>query len=926
MLVLALEFFDKLLTGLFLDAIEGKIKDYLDRRNVQRTISRCSEAPAQALESYFRNEGIDKNKEEVILDEVKQAITSAGVDAKMLASASLDAEKLTEMVLSKYPVPQRIKEERLEWPFQMSLQISSDMLCNIGTRFSEWEREAWRRSFEAFDKLLQNQNTILKSVGPGGEGSLDERFSHTYRSHVLRRLAQIDASTFRVSSSLFLDLTTVFVQPDIFKVPKSKKKSKTGKKQHDRVISLEEARRQVFSQEGDEDEPRRIKAEEFISKHKKCTIVGLPGAGKTTLLQHILLAIVRGNIPFDTINGLIPVLVRARQLDPANLPGPDDLLRVAEGRVLAGARPGFLRRQLETDKVFLLIDGLDEVVVDKRDDLMKWISDFIEIYPNSRYLISSRPAGYQSDIFQRLGFSEVLLCEFNTNQIREYAHRWTKAVEMAEGATPEEADQMSSRYATVLVKRAERNPYVRRIATNPLMLSTLCLVQRYEGGDLPNRRVVLYQRCIEGLLFHWDNKRGLPPAILGSLPLERKMMLLRRLALQMQVQGVAEIEEKEVERSFRDSLEEVGERTKAKLLLDNIRDRSGLLMERRPHIYGFSHLTFQEYLAALSINQADYRTYDRLFLFSKRENPQWSEVIALYAGIASKDSVESLLKELLSTQKPESVLLSGECLASAQDAGLGIQKEVIRTLLFIPDKFGGPRRYGGFSVQRILESLDELVVMDQVTAVLRNLDVIHSTRYLFFKRDPRSVHSLLEAGRRILTGKQSPAKWDYGVSLILLLIEHSDTAKALVELADIAAKEHHLGDRASVLSGIWSWELWNSFPKREKKKWLLPGVLKFLDDSSATEEQMDLCKFIAVAASQEVIDGLQKEKPRRRGPGRYISSDLFLKTLKTLFERIEYLAQHSIPSVKEHATRASANLSEMIASAKKRRATSHKSG
>ncbi len=924
MLVLALEFFDKLLRGLFSDAIEGKIKDYLNRRNVQRTISRCSEAPAQALESYFRNEGIDKNKVEVILEEVHQAITSAGVDAKMLASASLDAEKLTEMVLSKYPVPQRIKEERLEWPFQMSLQISSDMLCNIGTRFSEWEREAWLRSFEAFDKLLQNQNTILESVGPGGEGSLDERFSHTYRSHVLRRLAQIDASTFRISSSLFLDLTTVFVQPDIVKVPKSKKKSKTGKKQHDKVVSLEEARRQVFSQEEDEDKPRRIKAEEFIPKHKRCAIVGLPGAGKTTLLQHILLATVRGDIPFNTTNDVIPVLVRARQLDPANLPGPDDLLRVAEGRVLAGARPGFLRRQFEMGKVFLLIDGLDEVVVDKHDDLIRWISDFIEIYPNSRYVISSRPAGYQSDVFQRLHFSEVLLCEFNTDQIREYVRRWTKAVEMAGGATSEEAAQASSRYAAVLVKRAERNPYVRRIATNPLMLSTLCLVQKYEGGDLPNRRVVLYQRCIEGLLFHWDNKRGLPSAMLGSLPLERKMMLLRRLALQMQIQGVAEIEENQVEKSFRDSLKEVGERVKAKFLLDNIRDRSGLLMERRPHIYGFSHLTFQEYLTALSINHADYRTYDRLFLFSKRENPQWSEVIALYAGIASKDSVESLLKELLSTQKPKSILLSGECLASAQDVGLGIQKEVIRTLLFLPDDVGEPR-HRVLSVQRILESLDEQVVMDQVTAALRNLDVVHSTRYLFFKKDPRSVHSLLEAGRRILTGKQSPAKWDYGVSLILLLIEHSDTAKALAELADIASKDNYLGDRAKVLSGIWSWDLWGRrFPSREKEKNLLPGVLKFLDDPSATEEQMNLCKFIAVAASQKVIGDLWKKKPRRRV--HKLPFPPFTLPTKTFSERIEYLAQHSIPSVKEHATRALANLSELITAYKKRRVTSHNSG
>ncbi len=78
MIVLALKFLDKLFEALFLDAIKGKITDYLDRRNVERTISRCSEAPAQALESYFRNEGISNDKVEVILDEVRQAVTSAG--------------------------------------------------------------------------------------------------------------------------------------------------------------------------------------------------------------------------------------------------------------------------------------------------------------------------------------------------------------------------------------------------------------------------------------------------------------------------------------------------------------------------------------------------------------------------------------------------------------------------------------------------------------------------------------------------------------------------------------------------------------------------------------------------------------------------------------------------------------------------------
>ncbi len=915
MLALALEFLDKLLESLFLDEIKRKITDYLDRRNVERTISRCSEAPAQALESYFHNEGIDKEKVKIILEELQQAITSAKVDAKMLASASLNSEKLVETILSKYPIPEKIQEKQLEWPFQMALQISADALCNIGPRFNEWDREAWRRNFEAFDKLLQNQEAILQAVGPGGEGSLDKRFEHTYRSHILRRLAQIDASTLRVSSSFFLDLTTVFVQPEVIRVPKSKKKSKSIEKVTDRIVSLEEARQQLLSRPESDGKPRRIYAEKFVAKHRRCAIVGLPGTGKTTLLQHILVSSSKGEISFNGTNAVIPVLVRARDLDIEHLPGPDDLLQVTEGKVLAGACPsGFLSRQFKAGRVLLLIDGLDEVVVDKRDNLIRWISDFIELFPRCRYIISSRPAGYQSHAFQKLRFNEVTLCEFNSDQIREYVRRWTKAVEIAEGVPSEEAEEASSKSAQALVKRAERNPYVQRIATNPLMLSTLCLVQRYEGGDLPNRRVVLYQRCVEGLLFYWDNKRGLPPAMLGSLQLEHKMLLLRRLALEMQIQGVAEIKEEQIKKSFSNSLIELGQRPNTEAILDNIRDRSGLLIERRPRIYGFSHLTFQEYMGALSINQGDYNEYDRLFLFSKRSDPQWSEVIALYAGTGPRGAVESLLKELVKTGNTESILLAGECLASAQNVGLSTQKDVISRLLYLEDEsLSRPIKH--LAVNSILLSLDDHIVIEEAVRALHKTVRIHAIRFFYFKRSPKSIDALFQLGKSVILGTQPTEKYDYGVSLILLLIEHSDAAKALANLANLASKQTGLDERRNILWGLFSMELWRADLPGMELMDRLPGVFAFLDKPNATKEQINICKFIEVASSLGIDRNFIKEHVdlwRRFTPSNII------------LEKLKHLAKRGHPSVREQATRAARRYSSIIAELDKKLAKPRK--
>ncbi len=904
MLNLALTFFDELLKSLFLDSAKEKIQDYLDRRNVERKISGASEAPAQALESFFRNEGLDINNVNLILHFVQKAISSTRVDAKMLASASLDAEKLTSIIMSKYPIPEGIVNEGLEWPYQMALRIAADTLCNIGPRFYEWEKEAWRRNFEAFDKLLQNQEEILKSVGPGGEGSLDERFEHTYRSHVLRRLSQIDASTFRVSSSLFLDLNTVFVQPDVEKLLPQHRKQKT--KSGDKVISIEEARKQILFEKHDND--RNIfKADEFVSQNKRCAIVGLPGSGKTTLLQHILLVSAKGEIPFNFTNTIVPVFIKVRQLNLSIFPDADGLLQIAESRVFAGARPGFLSRQLQAGRVLFLIDGLDEIVDEKRDDLLSWIGDFIDLYPESRYVISSRPAGYQSNFFQEMKFNEASLCEFNPSQIREYVFRWAKAVEIASGTPVEEVEKVCSQYATLLVDRAEKNPYVRRIATNPLLLSTLCLVQRYEGGDLPNRRVILYQRCVEGLLFHWDNKRALPPALLGSLPLERKMLLLRRLAFEMQLNGVAEIEGGEIEKSFQKSLVEVGENIDPKLILSNIRDRSGLLMERRPWIYGFSHLTFQEYLAALSIINADYRSYDRLFLFSKRQDSQWAEVIILYAGLAPKDSVENLIEELLNSGVPNSISLGGECLTATQDININVQRKVIHALLNLPDHFDNTDT---FIVERILESLDEHIVLPEAIEALKNLDTIHATRYMFFKKLPNSINPLLDTGIRILLGEQKIGKWDYGISLILLLNDCRDAALALRKIAEVALEIEDLGERVRVLTGAFSPELWDHNRVLGNER-TLPCLLNFLMDPTAIEEQINLCKFYFIA-SEKVYHFLETKQGKRQRKGKLFSfPSLFFEPTPRLIKIFKDLSQNGDYSIRELASRVLMSLSNL---------------
>jgi hypothetical protein len=566
-----------------------------------------------------------------------------------------------------------------------------------------------------------------------------------------------------------LDLSTVFVQPDVIEAPSLPEDIEALEQR----LSLEEARDSLLENLQAQIGGERVAAESVIREHSRCAIVGPPGSGKTTLLQHLLLAITKGELSFGSSTPLIPVLMKVRQLNQQPLPPVDDLLQLTESRIFSGTRPGFLDRQFHAGNVVLLIDGMDEIVDEQREALFNWIEDLVGVYHKARYVVSSRPAGYQASVFQHLGFRECHLCEFTDDQIRDYVRRWTQAVVMAEGATPEEAEVESTRSADSLVDRAEQNPYVRQVATNPLLLSTLCLVQRYEGGELPNRRVVLYERCVEGLLFHWDNKRGLPPELIGELPLEQKMLLLRRLALQMQTEGGAEIDEKQVESTFGTALSHIGNSADPAEILRNIQDRSGLLVERRPGFYSFSHLTFQEYLAALAIKEGDDMRYDRLFLFGKRNDRQWREVISLYAGLAPQDAIEEFLIHLLNDGEVETLLLCGECLLAAVTPHLELQQNVIRTLLGLPHDIETDQES---RLDAILAAQNSGVMFEEALVALNDLSRGHALRYLSGRIDSRLIETLERIAEQELSTATAAGTW--GPAIMVDLIDLAGTPEA----------------------------------------------------------------------------------------------------------------------------------------------------
>ena len=158
-----------------------------------------------------------------------------------------------------------------------------------------------------------------------------------------------------------------------------------------------------------------------------------------------------------------------------------------------------------------------------------------------------------------------------------------------------------------------------------------------------------------------------------------------------------------------------GARDEARALVRLARGRTGLLAERGEGVFGFSHLTFQEYLAACDIeNRCIHRGVDAIWeeIEDHLHDPHWQEVILLLLGSLNKyDEPPTLLVErILETgegDKSEPVLhrhlyLSARALADRVDVSDDLHRQIVSELLDV-----ACNRPEG-------EALDALDVLDRI--------------------------------------------------------------------------------------------------------------------------------------------------------------------------------------------------------------------
>ena len=400
--------------------------------------------------------------------------------------------------------------------------------------------------------------------------------------------------------------------------------------------------------------------------NRRLVLLGDPGSGKSTFVNHLSLCLaLHGLEPAehwcDRLAGWseneadllpVPVILRdfARTL-PAQ-PAPADASTLwdfitgclVKQRLGAVAQP--LERALDAGRAIVLLDGLDEIAIPvHRKFVREAVHKFIERYRGSRFLVTCRTLSYQDaawklrfqdDGGKQRDFPDFTLAPFDEAKIDQFINAWFGDLASMGLVKPDDAAPSAR-----ALQHGLRRPDLWQLASNPLLLTVMALVHTHKGR-LPDARALLYEDTVDILLWRWEQLKlasetdtpGLRELLseTGRSDVDLKRTLWRMAYDAHRAGGheerLADIGEGALQTALAE-LHPDKSHDWARKVIETIKHRAGLLLERLPQVYTFPHRTFQEYLAGAHLaSQSCFKESAKLV----EAGAFWREVILLAVG------------------------------------------------------------------------------------------------------------------------------------------------------------------------------------------------------------------------------------------------------------------------------------------------------
>jgi hypothetical protein len=652
--------------------------------------------------------------------------------------------------------------------------IPTGLRASLESMIETWSSQAFDDGFQPiqeFEIQCARARDLVVAEQSGNPQKVLEVREMEYRRRVVDRFGSIELRGIQLNHRVILDLKEVYVPLHIEEVAP--------------VATDGDDQVRFFLTLG------RKPIAEILNEGSRIFLIGAPGSGKSTLVSFLASHCAVGTHGLSWPERPLPFVITVRELKDAAI-GPDWLasqLGVASDVVAAA---------LSEKRAVLLIDGLDEAPEELRDQLTTALVQFTSNYPAMPVVVTSRPTGAPGDVELCLpGFKAFRLADLTNVEVSTFIDKWCLAAERSARPNSSEAQQRAQQEAIAaaadLKSRIARSRPVERIAVNPLLTTILCVVHRFLGRTIPEHRVTLYEKCTDALLYEWDRAKFPKDAAVGNLDANQKRALLRGVASALHEKHEAEMPESEVVKHFAAMLPQMGQPQEDALrIVREIRDRSGLLVERRPGAFAFSHLTFQEYLTAL-----DYASRPQELL-AHADDPWWHEVIALAAGIPGCDAAE-IIECFLKKANPEDIFMATKCLETAVSAPLDLRRKVEGEL----ERVLLPRAIGSELTDRLPEiGLTVAPILARHLAHTRDVSAWETARRFFapFVYEPvipvlmqRASDTTQTRGGNSAFRTEAGKNYCFNVGEFAVMVLHamaSASDRARAGLVSVLSKEH----------------------------------------------------------------------------------------------------------------------------------------
>lgn len=433
-----------------------------------------------------------------------------------------------------------------------------------------------------------------------------------------------------------------------------------------------------FLAENQADQKGVISLEGILKKDDQHHILlfGEPGSGKSSILRQIAKYAWNEPSKIGLKESCLPILLPLRVFSKLHLSLQERIRQTLESMdILEQPLPeGFFTAWAENEQVkwLFLLDGLDEVPVDERTQLLNFINELMR-KNNCRVIMTSRPSGYQVDELDEKRISKYIIQPFSPDQVEEFAENWFGEKD-SHFLQSLETLRIKALYESPLLLTIVAKVYLERQKENDL-------------GSLPGQRAKLYEEFVD-ISLEEALLRGLSDDLGESLARDSRYGLAH-LAWEMTKRSKLDSEDELAQEMtcYLQKFQNLGEdraRTLGRDFLHAMGRRSGIFI-KEGKTFNWLHPTFREYLAGWymvdkEIEQLDIDDYDSPMVNYRFLYSEWKEV-TLFAleilGSRGKD-VSSWVNGFFRAYGP---LAGGEALSTQGKTDKALAKKIIGGLL-----------------------------------------------------------------------------------------------------------------------------------------------------------------------------------------------------------------------------------------------------